>query len=172
MMWGQISRLPATRQFLDPLVIRLPIVGALQRSISLSRFLRVLAHLYRGGIPLPEAWQLSAATASNEAIAGPLRAQQGIVATNVPVSQVLAATRLFPPDSVAAVATGEQTGQLDAMLFRLADYEDQAVDRAARSYPTFMRVVMLLCMAPVIILVLQHFWTGYFNTIMKWSDGS
>jgi type II secretory pathway component PulF len=77
---------------------------------------------------------------------------------------------MFGTEEISMVATGEQTGETDVMLFRLAQYEEEALLRASKTYPSILRGMILLALAPLIILTAYHFFSGYVGTLMKWAD--
>jgi len=121
-------RKPSFRKQFDQLVLRLPVVGILTRKISIARFSRTLSTLLRGGVPIIVALEvvekilgnLSMTEAMSRARIG-LREGQGL-------AQTLGASRIFTPMTVQMVAIGEESGSLDQMLEKVADFYDNEVE--------------------------------------------
>ncbi len=121
-------RKPSVRKQFDQLVLRLPVIGILTRKISIARFSRTLSTLLRGGVPIIVALEvvekilgnLSMTEAMSRARIG-LREGQGL-------AQTLGASRVFTPMTVQMVAIGEESGSLDQMLEKVADFYDNEVE--------------------------------------------
>jgi type IV pilus assembly protein PilC len=118
-----------SRQFMDGILLRLPLIGAIFRKSATVRFARTLGFLVRRGVPLLSALSVAAAVTGNSVI------EQSIikVATEVqdgkPLSETLRASGAFPPMVTQMIKVGESTGSLDAMLEKIADLFEQEVDR-------------------------------------------
>lgn len=168
--WRFWTRTPSGRRISDRLALRVPVWGNMQRSLCTARFTRILGQLYKGGAPLAEAWELAVGSLPNTALMDRLGAQQPLVAANAPMSHALRASGVFGESEVSMVATGEHTGEVEGMLFRLAQYEEETLERSSRSFPMMMRVLFLAILAPLVILVAYHFFSGYMGAILKWSE--
>ena len=169
-LWRMAPSTGLGRRIADRLNLYIPMWGKIQRALSISRFLRLMGLLYKGGIPLREGWGLSAAAVPNTLISSRLAAQEAAIASGSPISSALRATGLFRTSEISMVATGEMAGEVDAMLFHLAQYEDESVARGMNTLPRTVGVLLLLGSAPLVILVFYHFFVHYMASILKWGD--
>src|SRR5699024_7967576 len=110
------------------LLLRLPLIGRLIRSIETGRLMRTFSILAGSGVPVLEAMRICTRVVSNlpmrEAVAdAAARAREGSA-----ISTALASSKLFPPITVHLIASGESSGQLDAMLERAAEHQEHEVE--------------------------------------------
>ncbi|MCM2315341.1 MAG: type II secretion system F family protein [Thermoanaerobaculia bacterium] len=131
--WIAIKRYHATykgKRVLDGLMLKAPILGLLLRKIAVARFCRTLATLTSSGVPILEGLEITARTAGNSVIEDALMATRKSVEEGKTISEPLADTEVFPSMVVQMIAVGEQTGALDAMLAKIADFYEDEVDTA------------------------------------------
>lgn len=119
--WLVAQRLDRGRRRRDSLLLRLPVAGPIVAKAHLARVCRTLATLLRSAYPLPEALELAAAVAGNAVFAAVLRDAREAVTQGQPLSAALALSGVMPPFLVQMVAGGEQAGNLDEMVDRVAD---------------------------------------------------
>ena len=124
-----LFRYPGPRMARDRFILHMPVFGALVRKVAVARFTRTLASLIRGGVPLLSALEVVKKTTGNAMIAQTLSDSQESIKEGEDLSTRLGASRIFPPMVVQMVAVGEQSGALDTMLDKVADfYEEDAED--------------------------------------------
>ena len=131
--WIAIKRYHATykgKRVLDGLLLKTPILGMLLRKIAVARFCRTLATLTASGVPILEGLEITARTSGNSVIEDALMATRKSVEEGKTISEPLADTDVFPSMVVQMIAVGEQTGALDAMLAKIADFYEDEVDTA------------------------------------------
>ncbi|HET6385358.1 MAG TPA: type II secretion system F family protein [Armatimonadota bacterium] len=170
--WKLWTRTSAGERAADAIGLKLPGWGVMQRSLCLARFARILGHLYHGGIPLRDSWDLAARSVPNRSISKRLLDQDSVVAANNPLSAAMRSSGLYDDSEISMVATGEQTGEVDAMLFRLAAYEEDTIQRSATTFNWSVRGLFLLGGAVLTLVVLSHFWLTFYNSMFHWADGS
>lgn len=120
---------PGPRLARDKFILHMPIFGPLVRKVAVARFTRTLASLLRGGVPLLSALEVVKKTTGNAMIAQTLSESQSSIKEGEDLSTRLGASKIFPPMVVQMVAVGEQSGSLDKMLDKVADfYEEDAED--------------------------------------------
>jgi type II secretory pathway component PulF len=107
------------------LVIHLPVVGGVARAAALDRYLATLGLMLRGGLPIAQAAEEAATAAGNASISPKLLALVPALRQGQPLSNLLAQTRIFNPDTLNMAATGEVSGALPDMLARAAGYYQQ-----------------------------------------------
>ena len=131
--WIAIKRYHATykgKRVLDGLMLKAPILGMLLRKIAVARFCRTLATLTASGVPILEGLEITARTSGNSIIEDALMATRKSVEEGKTISEPLADTDVFPSMVVQMIAVGEQTGALDTMLAKIADFYEDEVDTA------------------------------------------
>jgi general secretion pathway protein F len=141
------------RRSWDALLLRMPWLGALIRSVNTSRFASTLAILVGGGVPLLSALNSGARVMTNmvmrEAVEGAIeRVREG-----ESLARALGATKVFPPLMVHLVASGEVSGKLEQMLQRAAQLENQSLERRLAVFLTLLEPVMILVMGGVVLMI-------------------
>ncbi len=125
----QMLRQPAAREARDRIVLRLPQVGPLVRTIEASRLARTLGGLIEGGVPLPDALAMACRSVSNRSISNAITNVATQVREGGALTPLIAATGALPRMAIGFFRTGEETSQLGMMLERLADVLERDVTR-------------------------------------------
>ena len=132
------------RRVVDKAVLRAPIIGVLMQKIAVARFCRTLATLVSSGVPILDGLEITARTAGNAIIEDAIMAVRKAVESGLTIAQPLKESGVFPPMVVQMIGVGEQTGALDAMLGKIADFYEEEVDQAVANLLTLMEPVMIL----------------------------
>ena len=139
----------------DAIKLKIPIFGKLVRKTALARFSRTLSALVRSGVPILESLDIVAETAGNHVVANAVRDTQAAVKRGDPLSKNLEEHPVFPPMVVQMMAVGEETGALDEMLDKIADFYDQEVEATVDALTSLIEplliVVMGVCVGGMII---------------------
>src|SRR5258705_13151321 len=136
-------RTPGGRRIIDRLLLKIPILGDIMRKIAVSRFSRTLSTLLSSGVPILQSLDITARTAGNVII------EEAITKVRVGVEQgesfvePLKATEVFPHMVAQMIGIGEQTGALDSMLGKIADFYEQEVDSAIANLLTLMEPLLI-----------------------------
>jgi general secretion pathway protein F len=146
-------RRPHIRTRTDILLLRLPWLGSLIRSLNTARFASTLAILVSGGVALPAALKSSARVMGNSALRNAVEAADLRVQEGASLARALGETRIFPPLLVHMVASGETSGKLGQMLRRAAVLETQSLERRLAVFLTLLEPVMILVMGGVVLLI-------------------
>jgi type IV pilus assembly protein PilC len=141
-----IAANPTGRLMLDKMMLNLPILGDMQRKAAVARFTRTLGTLVSSGVSILEGLEITAKTAGNRVIHDAVMGSRASIAGGETISGPLKESGVFPPMVVQMINVGEQTGGLDEMLTKIADFYDEEVDAAVE--------VLLKAMEPVMIVVL------------------
>jgi type IV pilus assembly protein PilC len=153
-----LFRYPGPRMARDRFILHMPVFGALVRKVAVARFTRTLASLIRGGVPLLSALEVVKKTTGNAMIAKTLSDSQESIKEGEDLSTRLGASRIFPPMVVQMVAVGEQSGALDTMLDKVADfYEEDAediVNRLSSLLEPFLIAFLGIVIGTIIIAIL------------------
>src|SRR5215212_6771151 len=118
------------KRVLDGIMLKAPVLGMLLRKIAVARFCRTLATLTSSGVPILDGLQITARTAGNSVIEDAIMATRKSVEEGKTISEPLGDTDVFPTMVVQMIAVGEQTGALDTMLSKIADFYEEEVDIA------------------------------------------
>jgi type IV pilus assembly protein PilC len=144
------TRSPSGKPKWDAFKLRVPVFGALTRKAALARFSRTLAALTRSGVSILEALYIVAETSGNEIVATAVRDTQGAVKRGDTLARPLEQHEVFPPMVVQMIAVGEETGALDEMLDKIADFYDQEVSATVDALTSLIEP-MLICLMGVIV---------------------
>ena len=131
------------------LSLSLPIFGNLVRKTSVARFTRTLGTLVSSGVPILDALEITARTSGNKVIEKAIMATREGISGGENISEPLKKSQVFPPMVVQMVAVGEQTGALDAMLQKIAEFYEQEVDTAVEGLTALIEPVLLICLGAV-----------------------
>ncbi len=143
-------RTPAGRGRIDRLLLRAPIIGDLLRKASIARFSRTLGTMISSGVPILTGLEVTARTAGNKVI------EDAILVTRVSIREgetfagPLREAGVFPPMVVQMIAVGEETGALDTMLEKIADFYDEEVNTAVESLTSIIEPVMIVAMGVLV----------------------
>ena len=131
------------RRVLDGLLLRVPVLGMLLRKIAVARFCRTLATLTSSGVPILDGLQITAKTAGNAVVEDSIMATRKSVEEGKTISEPLGDTEVFPSMVVQMIAVGEQTGALDTMLSKIADFYEDEVDMAVAGLMKLLEPVLI-----------------------------
>jgi len=150
---------------LDKVSLHLPIVGEILRKATIARFARTLSTMFAAGVPLVEALNTVAGAAGNVVYAEAIIKMRDDVSTGLTLTSTLKQTNLFPNMVVQMIAIGEESGALDAMLAKVADFYEEEVDDAVEGLssllePVIMGVLGVLIGGLVIAMYLPIFKMG------------
>ena len=131
------------RRVIDGIVLKMPILGMLMRKIAVARFCRTLSTLTSSGVPILDGLQITARTAGNSIVEDAIMATRKSVEEGKTISEPLADTDVFPSMVVQMIAVGEQTGALDTMLSKIADFYEDEVDTAVAGLMKLLEPVLI-----------------------------
>jgi type IV pilus assembly protein PilC len=135
---------------IDRAMLRMPVLGNLLRKSAVSRFTRTLGTLVSSGVSILEGLQITARTSGNRVIHDAVMASRASIAGGATISEPLKASGVFPPMVVQMINVGEQTGGLDDMLQKIADFYDDEVDAAVTALTSILEPIMIVVMGVVI----------------------
>jgi type IV pilus assembly protein PilC len=131
------------KRVLDGIILKMPILGMLMRKIAVARFCRTLSTLTSSGVPILDGLQITARTAGNAIIEDAIMATRKSVEEGKTISEPLSDTDVFPTMVVQMIAVGEQTGALDTMLSKIADFYEDEVDTAVAGLMKLLEPVLI-----------------------------
>ena len=157
------------RRVVDRIVLKLPILGVIMQKIAVARFCRTLSTLISSGVPILDGLEITARTAGNAIVEDAIMAVRKAVESGMTVAQPLKESGVFPPMVVQMIGVGEQTGALDAMLSKIADFYEEEVDQAVANLLTLMEPVMILFLGITVGGIVIAMYLPLFDLISKLS---
>jgi type IV pilus assembly protein PilC len=160
-------RTVAGKRRIHKLMLMAPVLGPVMRKIAVARFTRTLGTLLGSGVPILDALEIVAKTAGNMVV------EEAILYTRIKISEgknmaePLTATGVFPPMVVQMVGVGEQTGALDTMLNKIADFYEDEVDVAVSSMTSLIEPVMMVGVGGTVGVVLIAMYLPIFSIAGK-----
>jgi type IV pilus assembly protein PilC len=135
---------------IDRMMLRLPVLGDVIRKSAVSRFTRTLGTLISSGVSILDGLEITAKTAGNRVIHDAIMASRSSIAGGDTIAAPLARSEVFPPMVISMIAVGEQTGGLDEMLSKIADFYDEEVDAAVSALLSLLEPVMIVFLGVVV----------------------
>ena len=146
----QTYQTDAGRLAIDRILLGLPIFGDLQRKAAVARFTRTLGTLVSSGVSILEGLEITAKTAGNRVIHDAVMGSRASIAGGETIAGPLKESGVFPPMVVQMINVGEQTGGLDEMLTKIADFYDEEVDAAVEALLSAMEPIMIVVLGVVV----------------------
>ena len=134
---------PQGRLVMDTIVLKLPVMGMLMRKIAVARFTRTLGTLISSGVPILEGLDITARTAGNAVVERALMKVRKSLEEGKSLTEPLKESEVFPGMVTQMIAVGEQTGAMDAMLQKIADFYEEEVDAAVSGLTSLIEPVMM-----------------------------
>ncbi|HSR53659.1 MAG TPA: type II secretion system F family protein [Acidobacteriota bacterium] len=159
------------RKAIDRVKLGIPIIGTVIRKLSIARFSRTLSTLLSSGIPILEGLQITADTAGNVIVKDALLNARREVEEGKTLAEPMKKVKVFPSMVTQIIAVGEQTGELDQMLTKLADYYEDEADAAVANMLTMIEPVMIVFLGVVIGGIVVSMYLPIFTLIGNMSAG-
>src|SRR5438445_7997147 len=160
---------PQGRLTLDTIVLKLPVLGILMRKIAVARFTRTLGTLISSGVPILEGLDITAKTAGNAVVEKALQQVRRSLEEGKSPTEPLKESEVFPGMVTQMIAVGEQTGAMDAMLQKIADFYEEEVDAAVKDLLTALEPIMIVFLGLVVGGVVISMYLPLFSLIGKLS---
>ncbi|MEO7457568.1 MAG: type II secretion system F family protein [Gemmatimonadaceae bacterium] len=152
-LWFLVKRYYATsdgKLVIDKLMLKAPVLGDVLRKSAVSRFTRTLGTLIGSGVSILDGLEITAKTAGNRVISDAIMESRTSIAGGETIAAPLQKSAVFPPMVISMIAVGEQTGGLDEMLSKIADFYDEEVDAAVSGLLSLMEPVMIVFLGVVV----------------------
>ncbi|MFM8980425.1 MAG: type II secretion system F family protein [Planctomycetia bacterium] len=162
-----LARTAPGRRFFDRLRLNLPIMGPLVRRVVVARFSRTFGTLIASGVPILEALDICRATAGNVVMEEALGKVRASISEGGTIAEPLGESGIMDDIVVNMVDVGEETGELDKMLIRIADNYDEEVDVAVGALVSVLEPLMILFMGGAVFLIVL----GLFLPLLKLIKG-
>jgi type IV pilus assembly protein PilC len=162
---------PQGRLTIDAALLKVPIVGMLLRKIAVARFTRTLGTLISSGVPILEGLDITARTSGNAIVERAILKTRKAVEAGRSLVDPLKETEVFPGMVTQMIAVGEQTGAMDAMLQKIADFYEEEVDAAVKDLLTLMEPIMIMFLGIVVGGIVISMYLPLFSLISKLAGG-
>ena len=153
------------RRVIDSFTLRIPVVGMLSRKISIARFSRTLSTLLHGGVPIITALEVVQKTIGNLSMMEALQQAQNGIKEGVGLATTLAQSKVFTPMVIQMVSIGEESGSLDKMLEKIADFYESDVDDVVSRLSSIIEPVIIGVLGLVVGMIVVAIMIPMFDVI-------
>jgi type IV pilus assembly protein PilC len=160
-------RQPAGKHFFHRSLLVLPILGPVMRKISVARFTRTLGTLLSAGVPILDALDVVKKSAGNVVVEAAIQETSNKIREGRTMAEPLMETAVFPPMVVQMIGVGEQTGALDTMLNKIADFYEEEVDVAVAALTSLLEPLMMVFIGGIVGVILISMYLPIFSIAGK-----
>ena len=153
------------RAMVDRMKLRVPILGVLFQKVALSRFASTFAMLLKSGVPILQALEIVSDTVNNRVVATAIEDVQTSVSEGESMSKPLSAHAVFPPMVVQMLAVGEETGQVDTMLEKVAAFYDAEVEASVDALTSLIEPLLIAVIGGCVGAAVVALYMPMFNII-------
>jgi type IV pilus assembly protein PilC len=159
----QYYKTPIGRLNIDALSLKLPLFGDLIQKSSIARFSRTFGSLTRSGVPILTSLEIVRDTSGNQIIANAIDAARSEVQQGGMISIALQKENVFPVMAIQMMSIGEETGELDAMLMKVADFYEDEVEQAVKALTSVLEPVMIVVIGGMVAMILLSMYLPMFK---------
>jgi type IV pilus assembly protein PilC len=156
-------RNPTGKRIFHKALLTLPVMGPVLKKIAVARFTRTLGTLLQSGVPILDALEICAKTSGNVIIEGGIMHVRQRISEGQNMAEPLTETKVFPQMVVQMIAVGEQTGALDQMLNKIADFYEEETDVAVSSMTSMLEPIMMVGIGGMVGVVLVSMYLPIFE---------
>lgn len=149
-VWAKVKHQHKVRSFVDPLKLKIPVFGPLFAKVALARFARNLGTMLKSGVPILQSLEIVGETSGNLVLERAAKDVQESVRKGESLAGPLTEHKIFPPMMVQMLAVGEDTGAMDTMLAKLADFYDQEVEATTEALTSLIEPLMIAVLGALI----------------------
>ena len=155
------------RRHIDKILLKIPVLGMVLRKVGVARFCRTLATLISSGVPILDGLEITAKTSGNAILEDAIMSTRKSIEEGKTIADPLRETNVFPSMVVQMIGVGEQTGALDAMLEKIADFYEDEVDEAVSNLLTLLEPMMISFLGVVIGFIVVSMYMPIFSLIQN-----
>ena len=170
--FGQYIHTRIGRRHWDWVKLKVPVFGKLNHKICIARFSRTLSTLLVSGVPILQALETVAGTVDNEIMADAIMASRAAIREGEQIGDPLQRSGMFPPMVVQMVAIGEETGSLDAMLSKIADFYESEVDATLAGLTAALEPILIISLGFVVGFIVVSMFMPLLSAISSLQSGS
>jgi type IV pilus assembly protein PilC len=162
-LFARFYATPAGRRQVDALLLKLPLFGDLLQKTATAQFCRTLSSLSRAGVPILMSLEIVRETSNNTVIGDAIVSSKNEVSEGLPLSAALAMKNVFPDMAISMLAIGEETGEMDAMLSKVADFYEDEVSATVKAMTSMLEPVMIVIVGIIVGSVLLAMYLPMFS---------
>ncbi|MCC5642049.1 type II secretion system F family protein [Nostoc sp. CHAB 5824] len=163
----QYAKTPVGRITIDRLSLKMPLFGDLIQKSSVARFSRTFGSLTRSGVPILTCLEIVRDTSGNQVIANAIDAARMEIQQGGMISIALQKDKVFPAMAIQMISIGEETGELDAMLMKVADFYEDEVEQAVKAMTSILEPVMIVVLGGMVGTILLAMYLPMFKVFEK-----
>ncbi|NJL00880.1 MAG: type II secretion system F family protein [Spirulinaceae cyanobacterium RM2_2_10] len=156
-------KLPQGRRQIDGLLLKAPLIGDLNEKTAVARFCRIFGTLTRSGVPILSCLDIVRDTAGNQVIADSIEAAKAEIQQGGMISVALEREGVFPMLAIQMMSIGEETGELDAMMMKVADFYEDEVEQAVKALTSIIEPIMMVGVAAMVGVILLSMYLPMFK---------
>ena len=158
---------PLGRRQVDGILLKLPLFGDLAQKTASAQFCRTMSSLSKAGVPILMALEILHDTTSNSVVGDAISNSRNDISEGIPLSTALALKRVFPEMMVSMLAIGEETGEMDAMLSKVADFYEDEVTTTVKALTSMIEPVMIVLVGGIVGSILLAMYLPMFSVFEK-----
>lgn len=163
--YKQYYKTPPGRLQIDSIMLKLPILGELIRTIAVARFCRIFGMLTRSGVPMLTSMEIVRDTAGNVVVSNAIEGARKEVEQGGMISIALQKSTVFPVLAIQMMSIGEETGELDKMLLKLAEFYEDEVEQAVKGLTSMLEPLMMVGIAGMVGMILLSMYLPMFKVM-------
>jgi type IV pilus assembly protein PilC len=165
--YKQYYKTPIGRVTMDRFFLKMPILGDLNEKSAVARFCRIFGTLTRSGVPILASLDIVRDTAGNKVISNAIEKSKLEVQQGGMLSLALQRERVFPPLAIQMISIGEETGELDSMMMKVADFYEDEVEQAVKALTSVLEPIMMVFLAGMVAVILLSMYLPMFKVFDK-----
>ena len=148
---------------MDGIFLKLPLFGDLLQKTASAQFCRTMSSLSKAGVPIMMSLEILHDTTNNAVVGDAIKNSRNDISEGVPLSTALALKRVFPEMMVSMLAIGEETGEMDTMLSKVADFYEDEVSTAVKTLTSLIEPVMIVLVGGIVGSILLAMYMPMFS---------
>jgi type IV pilus assembly protein PilC len=165
--YKRFYKTPVGRQTIDRLSLKMPLFGDLIQKSSVARFSRTFGALTRSGVPILTSLEIVRDTSGNQVVANAIDAARAEIQQGGMISVALQKEKVFPPMAIQMISIGEETGELDGMLMKVADFYEDEVEQAVKALTSILEPVMIVVLGGMVGTIILAMYLPLFKVFEK-----
>ncbi len=166
-IYAYIYSTPPGKLYLDGFYLKLPLFGDLLRKTAVARFSRTFGSLSRAGVPILGALEITGETAGNQVLTNALTTARQVVREGGQIAPAIEKENVFPVMAIQMITIGEETGELDKMLTKVADFYENEVEEAVKALTSIMEPIMIVVLGGMVGSILVGMYLPIFSIVDK-----
>ncbi|MBW4669749.1 MAG: type II secretion system F family protein [Cyanomargarita calcarea GSE-NOS-MK-12-04C] len=165
--YKQYYKTAVGRQTIDRISLKVPLFGDLIQKTAVARFSRTFGSLTRSGVPILTSLEIVRDTSGNQVIANAIEAARNEIQQGGMISIALQKEKVFPPMAIQMISIGEETGELDGMLMKVADFYEDEVEQAVKALTSVLEPLMIVVVGGMVGTILLAMYLPLFKVFEK-----